>query len=108
MGAVLTVPFAPVASWSELMSVLRAAGVTVVALTTEPDAIAVDEISARLEMRGRLLILAGNEGSGLTPSVRAAADARVRIPMSPGVDSLNVVVAAGIALSWIRRSMAQR
>jgi tRNA G18 (ribose-2'-O)-methylase SpoU len=105
MGTVLTVPFGRVASWSEFIPVLRAAAVAVVALTTDPDATAIDEISAHLDMRGRLLILAGNEGTGLSASVRAAADARVRIPMSPGVDSLNVVVAAGIALSWIRRSM---
>ena len=41
----------------------------------------------------------GAEGSGLTPEALSAADVRVRIPIAAGVDSLNVVVAAGIAMA---------
>ena len=44
----------------------------------------------------------GNEGEGLASATRAAADLRVRIPMVPGADSLNVAVACGIALHRIR------
>ena len=40
----------------------------------------------------------GAEGPGLGEQTRAAADLRVRIPMAPGVDSLNVATACGIAL----------
>ena len=45
----------------------------------------------------------GAEGSGLTPEALGTADVRVRIPIAAGVDSLNVVVAAGIALAALDR-----
>ncbi|MDQ3348273.1 MAG: RNA methyltransferase, partial [Acidobacteriota bacterium] len=51
---------------------------------------------------GRLVTLVGGEGEGLTEGVLAMADARVRIPLAAGVDSLNVVVAAGIALAALQ------
>ena len=47
---------------------------------------------------GRVVLLVGSEGAGLAAGTLAAADERVRIPIASGVDSLNVVVAAGIAL----------
>jgi tRNA G18 (ribose-2'-O)-methylase SpoU len=43
-------------------------------------------------------LLVGAEGPGLTPALEAAADYRVRIPIRPDVDSLNLAVAVGIAL----------
>jgi tRNA G18 (ribose-2'-O)-methylase SpoU len=46
----------------------------------------------------RLALVVGSEGHGLTPEVIQACQRRVTIPMSPGVDSLNVAVAAGIFL----------
>jgi tRNA G18 (ribose-2'-O)-methylase SpoU len=47
-------------------------------------------------------VVAGAEGDGLSPAALACADVRVRIPMSSGVDSLNVNVAVGIALERLR------
>lgn len=47
----------------------------------------------------RDLLLFGSESSGVPPHVHAAAAARVAIPMQPGFRSLNVAVAAGIALA---------
>ena len=44
----------------------------------------------------------GNEGAGLKPSVRDACAELVALPMTPGVESLNVSVAAGIALYALR------
>ena len=49
-----------------------------------------------------IALVLGTEGAGLTPAVEAAADVRVRIPISGRVDSLNVAVAAGIALYRLR------
>ncbi len=48
--------------------------------------------------RTRLAVLVGAEGSGLSEGARRAASHRVRIPMTPGVDSLNVATALAIAL----------
>ena len=46
----------------------------------------------------RCALVVGNESSGLRPGVRKACDAVVSIPLDNGLDSLNVAVAAGIAL----------
>lgn len=50
----------------------------------------------------RLALVMGNEGAGLKPSLRAACDALVGIPMAQGAESLNVAVAAGILLHALR------
>jgi TrmH family RNA methyltransferase len=49
------------------------------------------------------LLLLGAEGVGLDPDVAELADGTVAIPMSRGVESLNVAVATGILLQHIRR-----
>jgi tRNA G18 (ribose-2'-O)-methylase SpoU len=45
-----------------------------------------------------MALLAGGEGSGLSPAALASADERMTIPMSGRVDSLNVSTATAIAL----------
>jgi tRNA (cytidine/uridine-2'-O-)-methyltransferase len=45
------------------------------------------------------VLLMGSEGSGVPDSVHAQADLAVRIPLAEGMRSLNIAVAAGIALS---------
>jgi len=45
-----------------------------------------------------MALIVGTEGDGVSAAVDAIADARVRIPMTGRVDSLNVSVAVGIAL----------
>ncbi|HXV93011.1 MAG TPA: RNA methyltransferase [Pseudonocardia sp.] len=94
MGHVLRVPFAELpGAWPESLDVLRAAGLRVAALT--PGAQALPLRDAGLD--GRTALLLGAEGPGLSAEAMAAADVRVRIPMTPGVDSLNVATAAAIA-----------
>ncbi|MCX6551894.1 MAG: RNA methyltransferase [Acidobacteria bacterium] len=51
-----------------------------------------------VNLRGPLLVLLGGEGAGLSEEVLAAADERLRIPMRPPIESLNVSVATGIIL----------
>jgi TrmH family RNA methyltransferase len=46
----------------------------------------------------RLALAVGNEGAGLSPAVRDLAAACVSLPMAPGIESLNVAVAAGILM----------
>ena len=50
----------------------------------------------------RLALAVGNEGAGLKASVRDACAELVALPMAPGAESLNVAVAAGIALYALR------
>ena len=53
------------------------------------------------------VILVGRESAGVPQSVSAAADARVRIPIRPPLRSLNVGVAAAIALAEALRQIGQ-
>ncbi|HKB14211.1 MAG TPA: RNA methyltransferase [Vicinamibacterales bacterium] len=100
MGAALRVPFARAADgdWPGAVERLRTAGFAVVALTPRQPSEALDAFAARPQP-ARVALVLGTEGAGLTPAVEAAADYRVRIPISSSVDSLNIAVATGIALS---------
>jgi tRNA G18 (ribose-2'-O)-methylase SpoU len=97
MGATLSTPFVRVA-WPAGLGALRAAGYTLVALTPDRGAEAIGRLAERGLPSRRLALLVGSEGTGLSERARAAADLCVRIPMAPGVDSLNVATASGIAL----------
>jgi tRNA G18 (ribose-2'-O)-methylase SpoU len=50
----------------------------------------------------RLAIAVGNEGSGLSPAIRAKAQRIVSLPIARNVESLNVAVATGIILYQLR------
>lgn len=100
-GAALSLPFACAARWPDDLARVRVAGFTLLALT--PDAGARD--IATVGRYARVALLVGSEGDGLTAAARALADVEARIAMTPGVDSLNVVVAAGIALHHLRQAL---
>ena len=95
MGAVLRVPFARLDEWPTGLAVVRESGFTMAALTPREPA---EPLRRFAPHAGRLAWLVGTEGAGLSDAVEAAADHRVRIPISGAVDSLNVAVAVGIAL----------
>jgi tRNA G18 (ribose-2'-O)-methylase SpoU len=111
MGATLQVPSARVGAdeWPGAIARVRSAGFTIVALTPRQPSETFEEFQARPCAASSIAVVLGTEGAGLTPAVEAAADYRVRIPISGTVDSLNVAVAAGIALHALgRRSTAAR
>lgn len=87
LGHVLHVPFTTLGSLDELD------GFETMALTPAADA----EVLRDVVPGNRTAVLLGAEGAGLRPETLAAADRRVRIPMAPDVDSLNVATAAAIA-----------
>jgi tRNA G18 (ribose-2'-O)-methylase SpoU len=99
MGTVFRQPYMRLASWPADLDTMRHQGFTVVALTPRPSAVALDEYSRSIRHDDRLIVVVGAEGPGLSESVLQISDALVRIPLADGVDSLNVVVAAGIALA---------
>ena len=95
MGHVLRVPFSVLAEGSVTgVGRLRSLGFEVVGLTPRPEA----EDVRSLGGRARRALVVGAEGPGLSDAALAACDRLVRIPMAPGVDSLNVSTAAAIAL----------
>lgn len=106
MGAVFQVPWTRISPWPGGIDMLREAGFTTAALVLGEDAITLDELAARRSER--LALIFGSEGDGLRPSTIAAADVSVRIPMSGGVDSLNVAAAAAVAFYATRPVRAGR
>jgi tRNA G18 (ribose-2'-O)-methylase SpoU len=95
MGAVLSLPYARFDGAVAGLRQLRTAGFRLLALTPEPSAVALSALPA-METR-RWAVMLGTEGEGLPQEWLAEADARVRIPMSRGTDSLNVGAAAAVA-----------
>jgi tRNA G18 (ribose-2'-O)-methylase SpoU len=100
MGHVLRVPFARLAPWPAALAALRGAGFTLLALTPKPPSVPLTDLDPAALPRTALLL--GAEGPGLTGPTLAAADLRVRIPMEPGVDSLNLATAAALAFHHLR------
>jgi tRNA G18 (ribose-2'-O)-methylase SpoU len=97
MAATIRVPFARASDWPGVLVQVRAAGFTIVALTPREPFETLEAFASR-PRPARLALVLGTEGDGLTPAVEATADHRVRIRIRGDVDSLNLAVAAGIAL----------
>ena len=74
---------------------LKNHGFKTVAFALRDDSISIDD--PRLAAEDKLAIILGTEGEGLQDSTLAACDYTVKIPMSHGVDSLNVAAASAIA-----------
>lgn len=100
MGAALRIPFAKAdpPDWPSVLTRVRAAGFAIVALSPRKPSEPLEAFAGRPRPHRMALVL-GAEGPGLTGAVEDLADYRVRIPISDRVDSLNVAVAAGIALN---------
>lgn len=94
MGHVLNVPFAPISDCTDALDMVRDHGFRIAALT--PRAAATPLSHAELD-QGPIALLLGSEGYGLSDQAIAQADLTVRIPMSDGIDSLNVATAAAVA-----------
>ncbi|MFE2053244.1 TrmH family RNA methyltransferase [Streptomyces sp. NPDC059459] len=95
MGAVFSVPYARLDTWPAGLEAVREAGFALLALTPDARAKALDEVAPH--RMDRVALMLGAEGDGLSRRALAASDEWVRIPMSHGVDSLNVGAAAAVA-----------
>ncbi|MBP5381714.1 MAG: RNA methyltransferase [Bacteroidaceae bacterium] len=92
MGSVFLVPWA----WLDIpLADLRQLGFRIAAMALTDNSISLD--SPCLNVEPRLAIVMGTEGDGLAHETIADADYVVRIPMSHGVDSLNVAAASAVA-----------
>ena len=81
-----------------LLAQLRVAGVKIVAASSHSAALSAGGSSAATDLREPVAIFIGNEGAGLPREIEHAADARISIPMSAAVESLNAGVAASVVL----------
>lgn len=99
MGTVFQIPWTrigdDVRDWPEAgMRRLHDLGFKTAALALRDDAVSLDD--AALNAEDRLALIFGTEGDGLAQDTIAACDYTVRIPMSHGVDSLNVAAASAV------------
>jgi len=97
-GLLFGLPIARVPNLARAMDGLKQAGYWLIGLVPQAAQAIFD-----LEPPTRPALVVGGEGEGLRALVRRNCDFEVSIPMAPGVESLNVAVAAGIALYEIRR-----
>jgi len=100
MGTVFQIPWAFIGGenepWPEAgMKKLRQYGFKTVAMALREDSLGIDD--PRLAVEEKLAVVLGAEGDGLSDSTIADCDYTVRIPMSHGVDSLNVAAASAVA-----------
>lgn len=99
MGTVFQIPWTyldQTDGWKESgMGILKKLGFCTVAMALTEDSISIDDTKLRSEEK--LAVILGTEGDGLAADTIADCDYRVRIPMAPGVDSLNVAAASAVA-----------
>lgn len=103
MGAVFQVPWTRITDWTSAVAQLHAAGFEIAALALSDEATTLGAYAA--ERPERVALVLGSEGDGLTRAVVDKADRIVTIPMSGGVDSLNVASAAAVALWAMTNSL---
>ena len=100
MGTVFQVPWGQLgetpADWPEKgMDLLHSLGFKTAAMALSDRSVSIDD--ERLAKEPKLAIVLGTEGDGLAAGTIASCDYTVRIPMSHGVDSLNVAAASAVA-----------
>ena len=106
MGTVFQVPWAQLgetpADWpGQGLACLRAMGFKTAAMALSDRSVPIDDEALAAEPK--LAIVLGTEGDGLAHATIAACDYTVKIPMSHGVDSLNVAAASAVAFWQLGR-----
>ena len=105
MGTVFQVPWTHIgeaqSDWPETgLARLRALGFKTAAMALRDDSVSIDDPALLAEEK--LAVVLGTEGDGLGDTTIAECDYTVRIPMSHGVDSLNVAAASAVAFWELR------
>jgi tRNA G18 (ribose-2'-O)-methylase SpoU len=104
MGAVFTMPWTRLPDWHGGLVGLSERGFTTIALTLAEGAVAIEEAVAGL---GKVALVMGGEGHGLSPRWTESADRRAIIPMAEGIDSLNVAAASAVAC-YVARTRSEK
>lgn len=105
MGTVLQVPWTRIgesaADWPAAIAELHELGFKTAAMALSDNSVSIDDKA--LAREEKLAIILGTEGDGLAKQTIAASDYTVKIPMSHGVDSLNVAAASAVAFWQLTR-----
>ena len=104
MGTVFLVPFAKIGNvqsdWPRDMDVLKSMGFKCASMALSDNSVSIDDKALLSEEK--VAIILGTEGTGLSKETIEMSDYTVKIPMSNGVDSLNVGAAAAVAFWQLR------
>lgn len=95
MGNVFQIPWTYFPKGADWTNQLHQLGFKTVAMALKEDSL--DIYDPRLQQEDKLAVVLGTEGDGLAAETIAHCDYAVRIPMSHGVDSLNVAAASAVA-----------
>ncbi|MGN0273830.1 MAG: TrmH family RNA methyltransferase [Chordicoccus sp.] len=96
MGTVFQIPWTFIPDWPHpAMEKLRELGFQTASMALSHNTVSIDDPALR--RAEKLAVILGTEGDGLSPATIAASDYTIRIPMAPGIDSLNVAAASAVA-----------
>lgn len=98
MGATNYLNLCEVANLNQVVQKLKELGYWVYATTLNSQAVPYD----KEKYPAKVAVIVGNENSGISPLLIKSADLSIYIPMYGHVQSLNVSVATGIVLSYLR------
>ena len=106
MGNVFLIPWTfldeKYVSWKENgVEYLHSLGFATASMAISDDSVSISDLALKREEK--LAIILGTEGDGLSEKTIADSDYTVKIPMSPGVDSLNVAAASAVAFWELTR-----
>jgi tRNA G18 (ribose-2'-O)-methylase SpoU len=99
-GWALRLPFARAGSGAEVVGRLHEHGLRALALTPSPSAVPVDRAGELGLLDDPVAFVVGAEGPGLSPALLDACDARISVPMSAEVDSLNVATSLAVVAAF--------
>jgi 23S rRNA (guanosine2251-2'-O)-methyltransferase len=102
-GGVHKLKIFEVSSWSRAFEYMKSAGLWVVGTAEDGDQDLYD-----FDLVRPLALVVGSEATGLRPVTRKFCDAVLCIPSAHALSSLNVAVAAGVALFEVRRQRGQQ
>ncbi|MDR1831152.1 MAG: RNA methyltransferase [Fusobacteriaceae bacterium] len=93
MGSIFRIRFRRM-DRASIAETLKSKGYKLMATAISPEAVDYDEV----DYSGKVALILGNEGSGVSEELLQSADIRVKIPMYGQAESLNVAVACGVLL----------
>lgn len=111
MGTVFSLPWTRIDSWPDTTA-LKANGFTVAGLALSDQAISLPDFCTSLEsevaqgQEPKVALVVGTEGPGMSKQALSQCDQLVKIPLSHGVDSLNVAAAGAVACYAVSQALA--
>lgn len=110
MGTVFSLPWTRIDTWPDT-SALKTRGFIVAGLALTDQAVSLPDFCACLHSQGergqqpKVALVLGTEGPGMTKQALAGCDQLVKIPLSHGVDSLNVAAAGAVACYAVSQAL---